>query len=149
MAMELILLETVQGLGPVGARVRVAEGYARNYLLPRKLAAAVTPGVLRALEAKRIRLENDNAEKLTAARQAAERLGKLSVTISAQAGEDDKLYGSVGAAQILDALAKEGVSLDKAAVHLPEPIKTLGVFNVELRLHSEVEATLKVWVVRE
>lgn len=149
MAMELVLLEEVAGLGKIGAKVRVADGYARNFLIPRKLATPVTPGALRAIEARRVREEKTDAERKAAAEALAEQIGKLSVTLPMQAAEDDKLYGSVQAHQILEAAAKEGLALDKTQLSLPEPIKALGVYSLEVRLHPEVTATLKVWVVRQ
>jgi large subunit ribosomal protein L9 len=148
MAVELILIEDVEGLGRLGDRVRVADGYARNFLLPRKLAATGTPEVLRQLEAKKLRLQKEHEERIAVAQAMAEKIGKLSVTIPVEATEDDKLYGSVTPAQIVGALAQDGIEIERDAVVLAEPIKELGVYNVDVRLHAEVQARLKVWVVR-
>ena len=148
MAVELILLEDVEGLGSLGERVRVAEGYARNYLLPRELATEVTPSTLRQLEAKKLRMQEEYERRVEVARTMSEKISQESVTIPVQAGEDDKLYGSVTSAHIAEALAENGIEIDRHAVELPEPIKELGVYNVEVNLHPEVETTLKVWVVR-
>jgi large subunit ribosomal protein L9 len=148
MAVELILIEDVKDLGRLGDRVRVADGFARNYLLPRKLAAAVTPGTLRRLEARKLQLQKEHEERLAVAQAMAEKISKLSVSLTVEAGESDKLYGSVSAAQIGDALAAQGVEVDRAAILLDEPIKELGVYTVNIRLHEDVQAALKVWVVR-
>jgi len=148
MAIELILLEDVEGLGKIGDRVKVADGFARNYLVPRKLADKITPGNLRALEAKKLRLQKEHEERVNVARTLAEKINALSLNIPVQAGEDDKLFGSVTASQVIAALEKEGIVLEKHTVVLEEPIRALGVYTVELNLHAEVKAALKIWVVR-
>jgi large subunit ribosomal protein L9 len=148
MAVELILLGDVESVGRLGDRVRVADGFARNYLLPRKLAAPVTPGTLRRLEARKLQLQKEHEERVGVAKAMAEKIAKLSVSLTVEAGENDKLYGSVTAAQIAEALAAQGVDVERAAVLLDEPIKELGVYTVEVRLHEEVKTPLKVWVVR-
>ncbi len=148
MAVELILLEDVAHLGKIGDKVRVSDGYARNFLLPRKLAAKTAPAVLRTIEAKKLRLQKDHEERLGVAKLLAEKLSSLSVSLSVQAGEDDKLYGAIHAGQIVEELVKEGITLEKEVVNLAEPIKALGSYNVEIVLHPDVKTTLKVWVVR-
>lgn len=148
MAVDLILLEDVAGLGELGDPVRVAEGYARNFLLPRKLAQPVTPAALRMLEAKKLRLQAEHEDRLTVARALADKISRISVTIPVQAAENDKLYGSVTPIQILEVLAREGFELERHVVNMPEPIRELGVYTVEIQLHDEVKAPLKVWVVR-
>ena len=148
MAVELILIEDVENLGRLGDRVRVAEGFARNYLLPRKLAAAVSPGTLRRLESRKLQLQKEHEERLAVAQAMADKIAKVSVSIAVEAGENDKLYGSVSAVQIAEALAAQGVELDRPAILLEEPIKELGVYTVNVRLHDDVQAALKVWVVR-
>ena len=148
MAIELILLEDVDGLGKIGDRVRVSDGYARNYLVPRKLADKITPGTLRILEAKKLRLQKEYEERVNVARTLAEKIAALSLNLPVQAGEDDKLYGSVTATQILAALEKEGITLEKHSLVLEEPIRALGAYTIELNLHAEVKAALKIWVVR-
>jgi len=149
MAIEVVLLEDVSGLGKIGAKVRVADGYARNFLIPRKLATSVTAGALRAIEAKRGRQEKADAELKAAAEALAERIGQLSVTLPMQAGADDKLYGAVHVHQILEAVAKEGITLEKTQVTIAEPIKALGVYSLAIALRPDVTSTLKVWIVRE
>jgi len=148
MAVELILIEDVENLGRLGDRVRVVEGFARNYLLPRKLAAAVTPGTLRRLESRKLQMQKDHEERLAVAQAMAEKISKLSVSLTVEAGENDKLYGSVSSVQIAEALAAQGVDVDRPAILLDEPIKELGVYTVSIRLHDDVQAALKVWVVR-
>ncbi len=149
MAVELILIEDVAGLGSLGDQVRVADGYARNYLFPQKLGVKITPDALRQLEAKKLRLQKEHEERKSVAEAMADRISQLSVTIPMEAGENDKLYGSVGPVQVSEALAGEGMEVDRHAVMLPEPIRELGVYTVEIHLHEEVETALKVWVVRK
>jgi large subunit ribosomal protein L9 len=148
MAVELILLEKVENLGEIGDTVRVAEGYARNYLLPRELAAKLTPQALKKLEIRKQQLEQEYQENLGAARSLAERLGSESVTIPVEANEQDKLYGSITAQQIVDALAEKDITIDRDDVVIAEPIRELGVYTVDLNLMPEVKAQLKVWIVR-
>jgi len=148
MAVELILLEDVENVGRLGDRVRVAEGFARNYLLPRKLAAAATPGTLRRLEARKLQLQKEHEERIAVAKAMAEKIAKLSVSLTVEAGENDKLYGSVAAPQIAEALAAQGVDVERQAILLEEPIRELGVYTVDIKLHDEVQTALKVWVVR-
>ncbi len=148
MPVELILLEDVKDLGRIGDQVKVAEGYARNYLMPRKLAAPVSTGNLRRLEARKLALQKEHEERIAVARAMAEKIASTSVTITAEAGEEDKLYGSVTTTQIADAMVAQGVEIDRHAVVLDEPIRQLGVYEVDVHLHSEVQAKVKVWVVR-
>ncbi|GIW70985.1 MAG: 50S ribosomal protein L9 [Planctomycetota bacterium] len=147
--MRLLLQEPVPGLGEIGDVVDVRPGYARNYLLPGGFAVAVTPDNLIAVEKRRQkRLAEERARKEELARLAAT-LAERSVTIRARAtGEEGKLYGSVGAVEIAEAFRAEGVPLHPNMVLLEEPIKQLGVYEVPLRLHKELEpVTTKVWVV--
>ena len=148
MAIELILLEDVASLGKIGDKVKVKDGYARNYLLPRKLAAKAAPGVLRALEAKKIALQAQYEENKNIATALAAKIAELTLTISVKADDEGKLFGSVNVPQILEALAAAGIELAKTAVALPEPIKALGDATVTIELHPEVKTTVKVSVVR-
>lgn len=147
--MEVILREDVERLGKRGERLRVADGYARNYLFPRKLALPASESSQRAFdEESRVRVVR--ARKLHRHAEAiAERLKGVSLTIAAQAGDEDRLYGSVTAADVADLLAKQGFEIDKRKVHLEEPIKTLGVYTVPVRVAPGVEASVKLWVVKE
>ena len=148
MAVELILLEDVEDLGRAGDTVNVAPGYARNYLIPKKLAEKVTPGTLRKIEARRERLEQERQAALEAAKALAAKIEAADVTIPMQAGEDERLFGSVTQQIISDALAEQSIDVKSKNIKLAEPIKELGAFKVDIKLHNEVEATLKVWIVR-
>ena len=149
MARELILMADVEDLGIEGAKVKVSDGYARNYLIPRKLAVPVTHAALKRLEKNRLARELRQKTDREAAQAAAEALEKISCTITVKVGENDKLFGSVTAADIADNLKRQGLELDKRKIHLTEPIRELGVYSVKVKPHPEVEATLKVWVVGE
>lgn len=147
--MELILREDVQGLGTRGDVVSVKAGYARNYLLPRGLAVLATEAQKRVLE-KETKLREIRDEKIKSnLSAAAEKMRDLSTTIVVQAGEEDKLYGSVTAHDIAEAIAKQGFDVDQKQVMLDEPIKKLGIYTVPVRLHREIEVSVKVWVVKE
>jgi large subunit ribosomal protein L9 len=147
--MKVILRQDHERLGKVGDTVDVKDGYARNYLIPRKIAFEATPGNLRALEEeKKQRVQRADKELRTATKLAAE-LEKLSLTIQMKVGEDEKLFGSVTSQTIADSLKEKGYTIDKRIVHLEEPIKALGIYTVDLKLHSEVTGKVKVWVVRE
>lgn len=148
MAQEVILYDDIIGLGTVGDRVTVADGYARNYLLPRKKAVRATAANLREVEARKRKLEEEYRERLSAAQSLAERVQDSSVTLMVQATEEDRLYGSVTARDIADGLQKEGVEVEPDTVLLHEPIRELGVYNVQLQLHPEVATSVNVWVVR-
>ena len=149
MAVQLILLEDVTDLGKIGDSVHVSDGYARNYLLPKKLAAVATPGILRKIEARKLQLQKEHEERVAVAKAMAEKISKVMLSIGVKAGEDDKLFGSVNAQQIVDAAAKESIEIEKTDLVLDGPIKELGSFDIPVKLHAEVTATLKVKVVRE
>ena len=147
--MELILKERVEGLGERGDIVRVKDGYARNYLLPKGLAVPATEAQKRILEEEnRLRVIRDDKIKRSV-QVVAEKMKNLSCTIVVQAGEEDKLYGSVTTHNITEAIVKQGYEVDHKQVMLDEPIKKLGVYTVPIRLHREVEVPIKVWVVKE
>jgi len=148
MALELILLEDVEDLGNAGDKINVAPGYARNYLIPKGLAEKVTPGALRQIEARKERLEAHRKEELEKAQALATKIAETEITISMQAGEDEKLFGSVSSHKIAEALEAEGITVESRRIKLTDPIKELGVFNVDMKLHSDVVATAKIWVVR-
>ncbi|MFH1857389.1 MAG: 50S ribosomal protein L9, partial [Candidatus Omnitrophota bacterium] len=136
--MELILLENVARLGSRGDVVHVKDGYARNYLLPAGLAQLNTPGALKKVEKLKVQEEASRQEELREAKVLAERLTSLSCTLRVKAGEEDKLYGSVTPQDIAAALQEEGVSIDRKKIILEEPIKSLGVFQIPIRLHPDV-----------
>ncbi|SFM42714.1 LSU ribosomal protein L9P [Ectothiorhodospira mobilis] len=148
--MEVILLEKVENLGNLGDKVRVRPGYARNYLLPQGKAKFATEANLAEFEARRAELEKAAAEALAAAEARREKLEAMTVTVTAKAGGEGKLFGSVGTADIADAVKSMGVELEKREVRLPEgPLRQTGEFEVDLQLHTDVKATLKVVVAAE
>ncbi len=147
--MEVILLEDIGGLGKRGTAVRVADGYARNFLIPRKKAIEAV-GNARAVfqDRERTRVAQEAKQRQAAERLRAE-LTQLSLQFSVEAGEEDQLYGSVSAHEIQDALAAKGYSIERKNVRLAEPIKALGMFEVPIHLFEDIEAPVKVWVVRK
>lgn len=149
MARELILMADVEGLGHEGQTVKVSEGYARNYLLPRKLAAVVDAAALKRLEKNRLAREQRLLAERAAAQAVAETIANLSCTIPVKVGENDKLFGSVHAGDIAEALKAQNVEVDRRKIQLAEPIRELGVYTIKIKLHHEVEASLKVWIVGE
>ncbi len=149
MAKEVILMSDIAGLGSEGDVVRVAEGYARNYLMPRKLAEVVTPATHRRLDKKRKERDAKQALERAAALKLQEALAQVSCTITVKTGAEGKMFGSVTAADILGALKAQKVELQKHQLELAEPIRETGVFEVPVKLHPDVQATIKVWVVEE
>jgi large subunit ribosomal protein L9 len=147
--MELILMEDVPSLGKVGELVKVSDGYARNYLLPRKKAVRATAVSLKAVERERHSLEHKQDKLEQEAQELAQKIEEISCTVAKPAGEEGKLFGAVTSADIEDALQGQGVSVDRKKIVLEEPIKNLGVYTVSLKLHPQVTAQLKLWVVKE
>jgi large subunit ribosomal protein L9 len=145
---SLILLDDVEKLGLAGDEVHVAPGYARNYLIPQGLAAKATPGTLRLIESRKAMIAERRAKELADAKVLAEKLATVELSIAMQATEDDQLFGSVTARMIADELAGQGYAIDHTRVKVEPAIKTLGGFDVEVKLHAEVTAAVKVWVVR-
>jgi large subunit ribosomal protein L9 len=147
MAKEVFLMADVPHLGNEGDVVTVAEGYARNYLFPQKLAAEVTDATRRRLS----KIQEVRDVKVTAAlveaQEKAKKLSSINVTIPAKTAEDDKLYGSVTAVDIEKVLLGHDVDVERALILLDEPIKSLGVYDVAINLHPEVQGSVKVWVV--
>lgn len=146
---QIILRRDVDNLGEAGEVVDVKAGYARNYLIPQGLALKATEGNLRRLEEERRHAVRAAEREREHADELAERLEGRSVTFTVLAGEEGKLFGSVTSADIAEALAREGVPVDKRMVELEEPIKQLGVYRVSVHLHSDVRPEVKVWVVAE
>ena len=147
--MEVILREHVDHLGKRGEIVKVADGYARNYLLPRKLALPATDGNRKHVERERKIMETREGEERGRAEAIAARLQAIDIAIARRVGDTEQLYGSVTAADIADLLKAKGFEVDRRKLILPEPLKTLGEHNVPLKLHREVTVPLKVRVVRE
>ena len=147
--MEVILREHVDNLGKRGEIVKVADGYARNYLLPRKLALPATDGNRKHVERERKIMESREAEEKGQADAMAARLAAVDISIARRVGETDQLYGSVTSADIVEVLKAKGFDVDKRKLILPEPIKAIGDHTVPLKLHREVTVPLTVHVVKE
>lgn len=147
--MEVILRKEHEKLGAVGTKVVVKDGYARNYLIPRGLAYEATEGALRALDEEKKQAERRSGKELKSSEKIAQELEKVSITIQMKVGEDEKLFGSVTSQMIADSLKEKGFELDKRIIDLEEPIKALGIYNVNIKLHQNVTGKVKVWVVRE
>jgi large subunit ribosomal protein L9 len=147
--MEVILREHVENLGRRGDVVKVADGYARNYLLPRKLALVATDGNKKHVERERAKLDAREADERTAAQAIAARMADLEVVIARKVGETEALYGSVTAADIAEALAQKGFDVDRRKLQLVEPIKKISEVEVPIKLHRDVTANVKVKVVPE
>jgi large subunit ribosomal protein L9 len=147
--MEVILREHVDNLGRRGEVVKVASGYARNYLLPRKLAMVVTDGNRNQIERERAKFDATEAEQRKTAEAEAARMANVEIVIARKVGETDVLYGSVTSSDIADALAARGIEIDRRKLQLPEPLKRLGGFDIPVKLHRDVTTTIKVKVVAE
>jgi large subunit ribosomal protein L9 len=147
--MEVILRDHVDNLGRRGEIVKVADGYARNYLLPRKLALAVTDSNKRQIDREKKIAEAREAEERAQAEAIAQRLAQLEIEIARRVGENETLYGSVTSADIAHALQAKGFDIDKRKIQLPEPLKALGESTVPVKIHRDVTAQLRVKVVPE
>jgi large subunit ribosomal protein L9 len=147
--MEVILREHVDNLGRRGEIVKVADGYARNYLLPRKLALLVTEGNKRQIERERAKFDAREAEEKGVAGAIAERLASVGLEIARRVGETEVLYGSVTSADIAEALLAKGFEIDRRKLQLQEPIKKLGEYDVPIKLHRDVTTHVKVRVIAE
>lgn len=147
--MKVILTETLDHVGDAGAIVDVKPGYARNYLLPRKLALVASTGNMAVYEEVKNQRGAQAARELREAEERAEALSKASITIAVAVGEEDRIFGSVTNQQIADLLKDQSFDIDRRTIQLDEPIRALGVYDVPIRVHPEVEATVKVWVVKE
>lgn len=146
--MQVILLERVENLGAIGDEVKVRDGYARNFLLPNKKALRANETNRKIFESRRAELEARNAEAKAAAEKASGKIDGTSYVLIRQAGEAGQLYGSVSSRDVVDEIVKAGGKIDRNAVVLDKPIKTIGVYDVRVRLHAEVSATVKVNVAR-
>jgi len=147
--MEVILREHVDNLGRRGEIVKVADGYARNYLLPRKLALLVTEGNKRQIDREREKFDAREAEEKKIADAMRERLATVEIEIARKVGETEALYGSVTSGDIASALAARGFEVERRKIQLAEPLKKLGEFDIPIKLHREVTATVKVRVAAE
>ena len=148
--MEVILLEKIENLGTLGDRVKVKPGYGRNYLLPQGKAAPATPENIAEFEARRAELEATAAESLAAAEARRDQLTDMTLAIAAKAGEEGKLFGSVGTADIADAIIAAGVAVERHEVRLPAgAFRQTGEYDVDLHLHSDVNVTVKLVIAAE
>ncbi len=147
--MKVILRKDVETIGKAGEIVEVKNGYARNYLIPKGLALEASKGNVKRFEQEKKSLELQKNREKKAAEKEAEKLNDTSITISVSVGEEDKLFGSVTSQDIANALEEKGFALDKRKILLDEPIKALGIYSIPIKLHPEVEAKVKVWVVKK
>lgn len=146
--MEVILRQAVDKLGNPGEIVKVSNGYARNYLLPRGIAYPATEGNKRRMLQEQKRLEAAEEARREAARALSNKLEQLSLTFAARVGEEGKLFGSVTAGDITQQLIAQGIEVERRQVQLNEPIKALGVYRIPIRLHADVHPEIKVWVIK-
>ncbi len=149
MTMEVILKQKIDKLGDVGDVVRVKDGYARNYLMPRGLVVEATPGNMREVDVLQNQITARDKKTTGHHSEVAEKLSKLKLSAPVKVGEDDRLFGSVTAITISELLQEQGFDVDRKAIQLDEPIKSLGVHNVSIKLHTDVETEIKVYVIKE
>ena len=147
--MKVILRQNFEPLGQIGDVIEVKDGYARNYLLPHKIAYTALKGNIRALEEEKQNVAKKTQQEFNAAEKLAAELEKVSITIPVQVGEEDKIFGSVTTQMIVDALKEKNYEVEKRKIEIEETIKTLGIYSVNIKLHKSVSTKIKVWVVRE
>ncbi|MFA3782560.1 50S ribosomal protein L9 [Melioribacteraceae bacterium 4301-Me] len=147
--MKVILRKNYDKLGKVGEVVEVKDGFARNFLIPRQIAYQATKGNILSFEEEKKQILKREAKELEAAQKLAAELEKISITIPVKVGEEDKIFGSVTNQMIADSLKEKGYEVDKRKIEIAEPIKALGIYSVNIKLHPSVSATVKTWVVRE
>lgn len=147
--MEVILSQDVPKLGKTGDVVKVKEGYARNFLLPRKLAAVATAGNLKRIGQLEKKRKVEHEHQKASAEQLAEKLNKLSCTVNVEVNDLEKLYGAVSEPDIVRALEAEGFDIDKRQIIIEKPIEELGIFEVGIKLHPEVTAKIRLWVTKK
>ncbi len=147
--MQVILREDIPTLGKAGEVVKVRDGYGRNYLLPRKMAVLADAKNLKAVEAQKKQTEAQRSKDRQKADEAAAKLASLELTIAREVGSNDRLFGSVTKVEISAALREKGIQIDKHLIELTAPIKTIGTYEVGVKLHPEIRAAFKLWVVRQ
>jgi large subunit ribosomal protein L9 len=147
--MKVILRQDVDKLGRIGDIVTVKDGYARNFLIPRSFAYLATPGAMNAIEVEKKRLAKKVAKERAEAELYAAKLSEVQVSITMKVGEEGKLYGSVTPQMIAQELVNKSYEIDKRSIIIDEPIRSLGVFDVKVKLHQDVFANIKVWVIGE
>lgn len=146
--MKVILQEDVPHLGQTGEIVKVKDGYARNYLVPRAMAVVADERNMKQLEHNRRIAQARAAKVVAAAKELAEKLSTVAISIRRESGEEGKLFGSVSNRDIAEALASDGFEVDRRAIQLDEPLRSIGVFTVPVKLHAEVETQVKVYVIQ-
>ncbi len=147
--MKLILKETIESLGIIGSEVNVADGYARNYLLPQKKAVPATPQYRKMMEQEKAKFELQIAKEKEFAEEMAKRLENVVCTIPAKVSEEDRLYGSISSRDIINALASQDIKIEKRMLLLSEPIRNIGTYKVPVRVYKEVEPEITVEIVPE
>jgi large subunit ribosomal protein L9 len=147
--MKVILRDDIEKLGTAGNIVNVADGYARNFLFPRNLAVPATKGNTRSIEEIKKQKQFRENKRRREAEKLKDKLEKLSLTAEVQTGEEDKVFGSITAANIATLIEKQGIEIDKRKIHLDEPLKALGVYTIEIKLASDVTAGVKLWIVKK
>ena len=147
--MDIILIEDISHLGAAGEMLTVKAGYARNYLIPRGFAIEATKQNVKTLDHQKRIVQAQLQKRQRAAEQLAKQIEEISCTVTKPVGEEDKLFGAVTSTDIHTSLAHEGIEIDRKKIILDEPIKSLGIFTVPIKVHPEVTANLKVWVVKE
>jgi large subunit ribosomal protein L9 len=148
--MDVILLEKVAKLGSLGDKVSVKSGYGRNFLIPQRKAVPATAANLESFGARRAELEKAAAEKLVAAQKRAEEIKELELTLAVKAGEEGKLFGSIGTRDLSDLIGSAGIEVSKSEIRLPNgPLRTTGTFEIALQVHADVKTTLTIHVVAE
>lgn len=147
--MKVILRKNFEQLGKIGDVVDVKDGYARNFLIPRHIAYPAYKGNIRALEEEKKQMAKKQAKELEDAQKLCAELEKVSVTIPVKVGEEDKIFGTVTTQMIADSLKEKGYDIDKRKIEIAEQIKSLGIYSVNIKLNSDITATVKTWVVRE
>ena len=147
--MEIILSQDVPHVGKVGDLIKVKDGFARNFLFPQKLAYAATPANLKKIEAEKKKKAEAYEQVKKEAQALAEKLNKVSITVNVEVNDLDKLYGAVAETEIIKALELEGFKIDKKDLIIEKPIDELGIFEVGIKLHSEVTAKIRLWVTKK
>ena len=147
--MKIILREDYKQLGESGEVVKVKDGFARNYLIPKGIAYPATKSYLKVFEEEKKQKQFKQRKEAKVAQTMAKKLEGVSVTIPVTVGEGDKMYGSVTSQNIFEYLEKQSIEIDKRKIELEEPIKELGIYQVPIKLHKDVKASIKVWVVKE
>ena len=145
--MQVLLWQNLEKIGKRGEVVNVTDGYARNYLFPRKLASTPTPNMYKALEYEKVQVAKKQTKVLTNLKALAEQIEKVSITMEVNTNEEGHLYGSITPAMIVDGLKKQDIDIDAKHIEIDQPIKEVGVYQIKINLHKSVQPTVKVWIV--